>query len=443
MKRSLQGQLLRALGMTILVTGILAGMVSFRFSYDEGEDFQDDTLRQIAALVDTEFLRQNSGLGLPIDRDIDPETRILVSVLPSRQVPWISSGLPAGFHTVQGPEGAWRVFIRPGTRGKIAVAQVIDARDDLALHSALWTLVPLLLLLLLLMLLVAHVVRRELAVLPRLARELDHQSPEQPEPLSAQAIPSEVVPFMLSINQLLARIRTLMEAQRRFIADAAHEMRSPLTALLLQVQNLEQSAPSSLSGRIKPLKEGIVRTCQLVEQLLSHARSQVGSTQWVPVSCFQLGRTLVSDLMPLAEARHMDLGLECPGALEVVSDPQLLPLILRNALDNALRYAPEGSEVTLRIRAEGADCVFEVEDAGPGIPEDEKIRVFDPFHRVVGSNAAGSGLGLTIAREAAQRLGGAVSLQDRAAGRGLIFCYRQRPRRDFPPVTGRDNRDAL
>ena len=176
MKRSLQGQLLRALGMTILVTGILAGMVSFRFSYDEGEDFQDDTLRQIAALVDTEFLRQNSGLGLPIDRDIDPETRILVSVLPSRQVPWISSGLPAGFHTVQGPEGAWRVFIRPGTRGKIAVAQVIDARDDLALHSALWTLVPLLLLLLLLMLLVAHVVRRELAVLPRLARELDHPS---------------------------------------------------------------------------------------------------------------------------------------------------------------------------------------------------------------------------------------------------------------------------
>ena len=424
MKRSLQGQLLRALGMTILVTGILAGMVSFRFSYDEGEDFQDDTLRQIAALVDTEFLRQNSGLGLPIDRDIDPETRILVSVLPSRQVPWISSGLPAGFHTVQGPEGAWRVFIRPGTRGKIAVAQVIDARDDLALHSALWTLVPLLLL----MLLVAHVVRRELAVLPRLARELDHQSPEQPEPLSAQAIPSEVVPFMLSINQLLARIRTLMEAQRRFIADAAHEMRSPLTALLLQVQNLEQSAPSSLSGRIKPLKEGIVRTCQLVEQLLSHARSQVCSTQWVPFSCFQLGRTLVSDLMPLAEARHMDLGLECPGTLEVVSDPQLLPLILRNALDNALRYAPEGSEVTLRIRAEGADCVFEVEDAGPGIPEDEKTRVFDPFHRVVGSNAAGSGLGLTIAREAAQRLGGAVSLQDRAAGKGLIFCYRQRLR---------------
>ena len=443
MKRSLQGQLLRALGMTILVTGILAGMVSFRFSYDEGEDFQDDTLRQIAALVDTEFLRQNSGLGLPIDRDIDPETRILVSVLPSRQVPWISSGLPAGFHTVQGPEGAWRVFIRPGARGKIAVAQVIDARDDLALHSALWTLVPLLLLLLLLMLLVAHVVRRELAVLPRLARELDHQSPEQPEPLSAQAIPSEVVPFMLSINQLLARIRTLMEAQRRFIADAAHEMRSPLTALLLQVQNLEQSAPSSLSVRIKPLKEGIVRTCQLVEQLLSHARSQVGSTQWVPVSCFQLGRTLVSDLMPLAEARHMDLGLECPGTLEVVSDPQLLPLILRNALDNALRYAPEGSEVTLRIRAEGADCVFEVEDAGPGIPEDEKTRVFDPFHRVVGSNAAGSGLGLTIAREAAQRLGGVVSLQDRAVGRGLIFCYRQRLRRDFPPVTGRDNRDAL
>ncbi|EQD68895.1 integral membrane sensor signal transduction histidine kinase, partial [mine drainage metagenome] len=134
-----------------------------------------------------------------------------------------------------------------------------------------------------------------------------------------------------------------MEAQRRFIADAAHEMRSPLTALLLQVQNLEQSAPISLSGRIKPLKEGIVRTCQLVEQLLSHARSQVGSTQWVPVSCFQLGRTLVSDLMPLAEARHMDLGLECPENLEVISDPQLLPLILRNALDNALRYAPEGS----------------------------------------------------------------------------------------------------
>ncbi|EQD68890.1 ATP-binding region, ATPase-like domain protein, partial [mine drainage metagenome] len=99
--------------------------------------------------------------------------------------------------------------------------------------------------------------------------------------------------------------------------------------------------------------------------------------------------------------------------------------------------------VTLRIRIEGPYGVFEVEDTGPGIPEDEKLRVFEPFHRVMGSNVTGSGLGLTIAREAAQRLGGEVSLQDRVVGRGLIFRYCQHLKRDFPPVTGRDNRDAL
>jgi Signal transduction histidine kinase len=423
--RSLRGQLLRSLVITWLVTGIFASGLAFWIAYAEAEDYQDDTLRQIGALVNTAFLHRARTPGFPIDPQIDLETRILVAELPEPSLPWLSVSLSPGFQTVHGPDGDWRVFVRLVANGKIAVAQVTDARNDLATHSALLTLTPLLALMMLMVWLGGRRVQRELEGLTRLANEVDRRTPEQLTELPENGIPTEILPFARSINQLLSRVATLLEQQRRFIAEAAHELRSPLTALRLQVQNLELHTPKVMEERVRALSEGINRTCLLGEQLLSHASIPAAQMDRCSFSCFALAREVIVDVLPLAELRQMDLGLDCPDeALIMTSDPRWLRLILRNGLDNALRYSPPGTGVTLRVVREEAQIIWSITDEGPGIPEEELERVFNPFYRRLGSGVSGSGLGLSIARDVACRLGGEVFLENVTGMQGLIFRYR-------------------
>lgn len=177
--------------------------------------------------------------------------------------------------------------------------------------------------------------------------------------------------------------------------------------------------------RLLPLQEGIERARQLTEQLLNLARTQAETSGRTEVNISLLARELIAEYQPLAEARKLDLGLEEMIPLTVCGSPEALRLIVKNALENALKYTSEGGEVTLRLRADEHDSIIEVVDNGPGIPSDEHARVFDSFYRMPDASGEGSGLGLTIAREAATRLGGTVSLHAGPEGSGLIFRYRQ------------------
>jgi two-component system OmpR family sensor kinase len=217
-----------------------------------------------------------------------------------------------------------------------------------------------------------------------------------------------------------------VEEQRRFIADAAHELRTPLTALALQARNVESAAsPAAAGERIAQLRAGIERTRRLTDQLLSLARTRSWSEPSVRVDVPALARELLAESMPAASAKRIDLGIEEQAAIVLNTGPEALRLILRNALDNAVRHAPEGGEVTLRLSRQGSDAVLEVIDNGPGIPESEHARAFEPFRRLEGESSGGSGLGLAIARDAATRINGRVSLHARAGG-GLVFRFRQR-----------------
>ena len=425
MARSLQRHLSLVLAAAILAAGLVAGSASFVFAYLEAEEFQDDTLRQIASLAERQA---NGGSYDGSARVMDPESRVLVVRLPGGAAPaWLPANLRPGLHTLAGQGESWRVFVRAGAdAGRIAVAQSTDVRDELAVDSALRTLVPLVLLLPLLAWLAAYIVRRELAPVRSLAHTVDAQPAERPAALPEGGVPEEIAPFLRAINALLERVARLMDEQRRFVADAAHELRSPLTALSLQVQNLEQAPTLQVAReRVAPLRAGIDRARRLTEQLLSLARSQAAAVDPTALRAAQLARELIADSMPLAEARSLDLGLEAEEELELIADPELLRVVLRNALENALRYTPPGGEVTLRAFADGEDVVIEVLDNGPGIPAAQRERVFEAFHRLDASGAQGSGLGLAIARDAAARLGAALSLRERPGG-GLVFRYRQR-----------------
>ena len=430
MSRSLERHLSRTLALAIVLACLVAGAASFGFAYVEAQEFQDDTLRRIAVLADSEHLPRAGQASDGGGADNDPEDRVLVMRLPpdaGTNLPaWLPSGLPPGFHTLGDSGGRWRVFVRQTKSGQgIAVAQETEVRNEMAENSALRTLVPLLLLPLLIWLAV-RLVRTELAPVRTLAQTLDEQPAGRPRPLPDGDVPDEIAPFVRAINRLLARVNELMGEQRRFIADAAHELRSPLTALSLQAQNLERAdTPDAIRARVAPLKAGIERTRRLTEQLLSLAKSQAGAAAVAPLDVSSLARELIAEYLPLAEARSIDLGLEDVGGIVLAAEPQTLQLSLKNALDNALRYTPPGGEVTLRVYAEGVDAVIEVRDSGPGIADSERERVFAPFYRIEGAGGEGSGLGLAIARDAATRLGGTVTLDDRADGPGLVFRYRQ------------------
>lgn len=432
MNRSLQWRLSLMLGGALLLAGVAAAVVSSILAYAEAKEFQDDMLRQIALLSartathSTEIVAsRETRADLALD---DQEARISVIRLPGDTRPgWLVDDWPSGFRTLETSNGRLRIFVLKESSGKATVvAQPTDVRDEIALNSALRTLVPLLLFLPVMAWLIVRIVRRELLPVSRLAGDLDGQPADRPHSLPDSDIPDEIVPFVHAINRLLIRVGELLGQQRRFIADAAHELRTPLTALSLQAQNLRQAGTlESMHERVLPLQSGIERARKLTEQLLSLARIQAGTLETAEVDVSVMARELIAEYLPMAEAKEIDLGLDEVALLTLFTAEETLRLVLRNALENALKYAPEGGKVTLRLYVDGNDAVIEIVDNGPGIPATERERIMDPFYRMPGVEGEGSGLGLAIASEAAVRLGGRIALLDRPEGSGLIFRYRQ------------------
>ncbi len=414
---------------SVVVVGLGTAALSYFFGYQEANELQDAQLRQIASLVHRWGHLPDSALN-PAGADVDKDARIVVQKLGApvgAHGLQLSKDLSDGMHVVQSGDHAWRVFVQQGDKGRIAVAQRTDVRTDAAIDSAQRTLFPLLALIPLLALLSAWVVQRALRPLRQMAQGVDARSEADLQPLPQTDVPQEILPFVHSINRLLQRLNASMEQQRRFVADAAHELRTPIAVLSMQVDNLKplQLEPQARQ-RIGALQDGLRRARTVVEQLLSLARSQGEQTtlrQTLDPSGVM--REVITDLLPLAESRGIDLGIDRAEKVEIDTDPAQLYTLLRNAVDNALRYTPEGGRVDLRVRAEGERAVIEVQDSGPGIAPEQLQRVFDPFVRLPGAQSEGSGLGLSIIRQIAQRLGGEVTLQNAAEG-GLILRYSQR-----------------
>ncbi|MGB7650641.1 MAG: ATP-binding protein [Gallionella sp.] len=423
MKRSLQSQLSLLLGGAVILMGVIATIASFYLAYAEAKELQDDMLKQIAAQSLSSGISQNLN-----DSDLnDPESRIYILHLPRDVQPaWLGRSLTTGLHSINAGNLHWRVFVNDQKDSRTVVYQSTEANDEIAFNSALRTLLLLLVLLPILVGLIAFIVRQQLRPISALAQQLDAQASEHFEPLNATGIAQEITPFIHAINRLFARVAELLTQQRRFIADAAHELRSPLTALSLQAQNLSAAdSLASLQQRIVPLQTGIERTRQLSEQLLTLARTQAAINEPHEIAVATLARQLIAEYLPFAEAKNIDLGLAESNALTLHGTPENLHLILKNGLENALKYTPKNGRITVLLRTENDDAIIEVIDNGTGIPAAQRERVFDAFYRLSDATGIGSGLGLTIAQQAAQNLGGIISLHDNQLTSGLVFRYRQ------------------
>jgi two-component system OmpR family sensor kinase len=426
---SLRNKLLAWLLGAVAVVGTAGAWVSYRNALAEANAFFDEHLRQTALLLRDQAYGFSGTPGLPQeipDYDFVVQVWTLdgVRVYLSRPHTVLPGLTTLGLSTAATPKGRWRVFGVEANRRVIQVAQPMNVREQRAAQLAVRTIAPFAFLLPALALLVVWIVGRAVRPVREFASVLRSRKRGELDPLDGAGLPDEVQPVATALNDLLARLKESVERERSFIADAAHELRTPLTALDLQVQSLR--AEIGVQGHddaVQRLEAGVARAGRLVEQLLALAREEHdGRREHEPVVLAEVVQAVLEELLPLADQRGIDLGMERADAVRVNGDREALGVLVRNLLDNAIRYSPAGGQVDVSVERQGGTeprAVLVVADGGPGIPLPERERVFDRFHRVPGTNSPGSGIGLALVRSIAAHHHAHIRLDDGPGGRGL------------------------
>ena len=429
--RSLRRRLLVWSLAIVLLGGVIAAGVVFHQARRQANELFDYQLRQLAfTLRDRDYIPGNlaerlSGEGLDFVIQVwAPDSRLLYRSHAEIQIPGPSG---PGFADVETSLGTWRVFTIWHRGLWIQVAQHRLAREALAFSASWRTLLPFVLALPLMGFAIWRLVGHEVKFLRSTAEAVARRTPESLEPIDAASVPEEVQPLVDSLNGLMGRLGGALAQQRQFIADAAHELRTPLTALRLQLQLAERARDDAEREKAHAmLREGIARAVRVVEQLLTLARADPEATAGRgPVDLMELAQAAAQGQEAAAAERGTRLALELRDApLVVHGDRASLRALLDNLLDNALRYGKDTKLVSdtifVRARRSGAEAVLEVEDAGPGIPAQERGRVFDRFYRGERAAEGGTGLGLAIVRRIAQSHGGRAELEAGAGGKGLL-----------------------
>jgi two-component system sensor histidine kinase TctE len=305
----------------------------------------------------------------------------------------------------------------PAARVLVQVAEPTDGRTHLANEIIKGVILPQFLVLPLALLLVWFGLTRGLAPLSQLQSRIQSRRQDDLSPIDPAPAPEELKPLVGSFNELMARMNRNLLAQRRFIADAAHQMKTPLAGLRTQAElALRQTDPEELRRSLRQIAQSSERATRLVNQLLALARAEheaQGEPRVEPVDLTAVARDVVREWVPQAIARDLDLGFEAPEANALVAgSATLLQELIGNLVDNALRYTPAPGEITVRVAAREQSVLLQVEDNGPGIAQSERSRVFDRFYRVLGNGGEGSGLGLSIVREIAALHGAVVRIED-------------------------------
>lgn len=421
--KSIRARLLIALIILVALISLVAAGVTYRRVLSETSTLFDYQLRQMAL-----SLRNQISLAPRIEVPPDQgDTDFVVQIwdvfgartyLSRPGLPLINQTV-LGFADLSIQGQAWRSYGLQTADGVIQIAQPARVREALARAAAERVVIPLILLLPILIAAVAWIVSRGLQPLQYVAAEVQRRDVRSLMPLGTENLPREIAPLVGELNRLLARLQDAFAAQRAFISDAAHELRSPLTSLRLQLQLLDRAPDESsrLEARSR-LGAAVQRAIHLVEQLLALARNdpQDAAGDFGAVNLAAAAADGITDTHDLALSRGIDLGLEAPSNLLVRGDREALRTLVRNLVDNAVRYTPRDGSVQVRCRPTAAGAELQVSDTGPGIPAAERARVFDRFYRRAGSEESGTGLGLAIVKAIADRHGAQIRLESAPAG---------------------------
>ena len=431
---SIRRQLLVWLLALVIVGVGFAGWLIYRQALAEANELFDYQLEQIAAALPSEPFssvlqsRSDSDEGVVIQ--IWNRNGVLMYYSHPRVA--LAPHAELGFSTETTSRGVWRVYSAIVGDNVVQLAQPLSIRNRLAAGVAWRTLWPLVLLLPLLGLAIWIIVGRGLMPLQRVTRALDTRHPEALDPLPDNRLPQEVAPVVRALNALLKRLATALDNQKAFVADAAHELRTPLAAVQIQAQLVARAKDdASRKEALDDLQAGITRATRLAAQLLALARAEPdGMSAKEPVDLHALLDECVGAYVLVAQQRGVDLGIETNEAATIQGDGNALRVMVNNLIDNATKYTPEGGRVDVCLRMNEGMPLIEIADSGPGIPADERERVFDRFYRVgAGANraltdVAGSGLGLAIVRRIAVQHNATVSLRESRDGGLLVsICF--------------------
>lgn len=415
---SLQWRLLLVLTIVVTSIAIIGDILAYQTAFRETQDLQDAQLEQIAHLLDprSSILRKDTqeDLNFPESARTLPKPRVLAQTLDSPYLNILMGDenavqnlqqLPDGFHNFTTVARHWRVYILTRERERIIIAQRTAYRNHIAKDSALSVVWPFLILMPILWLFTAIWIRRLFRATQEMSSELTARNANDLSPLDTKHVPTEIRPFITALNRLFSQLQAAIEHDKKFISYAAHELRTPITALTLQIARFDEPELTIQEQHklIEQIKAGIARTEQLLTQLLSMARVQHQQqhlmTDNVQTALMPLLRGLIAELLPLAEQKKQNLSFD-------ISENAYLPVcsndlytILKNILGNAIKYTPVDGQICICIRPTTDNkTILLIEDNGQGISESERQLVFEPFYRILGNNENGSGLGLAIVK---------------------------------------------
>jgi two-component system sensor histidine kinase QseC len=437
---SLKQRLLLAVLAVVAVVWLATAAYSYFDARHEVNDLLDAHLAQSASLIVAQVGHDLEEIDLGHAPRTDKRARRVAfqiwergSVLSLRSAdapPSRLSRREEGYSDARIDGKRWRVFSTWDARHRflVQIAERAEARSEIAAGIATNLLSPLLFALPVLGLFVWFSIGRALGPLNRLGQEVERRKADDLRPLAPEGAPREVVPLTRSLNAMFERVGRLIENERRFTADAAHELRTPLAALKTQAQvakfaSDDDSRQHALDGVI----EGCDRATRLVEQLLTLARLKP-DTPRAPGRC-DLGRMageVIAEVAPFALTREVDIELHRSEPVSVEGQPELLSVLLRNLVDNAVRYSPRGSSVKVDVLARDGRAIISVSDQGPGVPPAERARLGERFYRILGTGQMGSGLGLSIVRRIVEIYSARLRYEEGENGKGLRVVV------DFP-----------
>jgi two-component system, OmpR family, sensor kinase len=416
----------------LAVVGVIAFLISYHLARREAADFLDGQLRLIA-------LNAGDALGdtATPGAQSDPEDDFVVTIwsASSETLRNAKSGIALprstsqGFTTIHAAGDDWRVYMASDGRRFVQVAQRMSVREEMAQTAAIQAGAPILIVIPLAWLVIGWSLGQVLGPMSNLTSAIAGRGVDSKEQIPVAYAPSEVRPLIEAMNVLTARQQRALEVQKRFVSDAAHELRTPLAALRIQIDNLRAQPNESQRALIGDLDAGIRRSSILVEQLLRLARSDEASAQAPSedVDITDLVKQCVADFVPIAEAKGIDLGLVGADPVIFAGWPDDLKTLFGNLLDNAIRYTPEGGVVDVSVRRNGSEALVEVLDSGCGVAEEEIPRVFDRFHRAAAPDIEGNGLGLAIADSIARRHDLVIRIENRPDRSGLRVSVSRSP----------------
>lgn len=452
--KSIRRRLLQSLLIGMVLIASLIGILIYRHVRTEIDELYNAHLQQLALFISREgamareWDRVNPAqLATPPNNTTTKTTweeedyliqvwnhdgALLAQEIPAATNAKIPLYATQGFYHKRIANESWRIYRADGMRSIVQIAQPESARRSTINETSLQLLVPLLLQVPLLALVAWVSVRRGLKPLDLLSQAIAQRQPDALTAIDVTHQPQELQPLVATLNDLLMRLNTTLQQQRNLVADAAHELRTPIAALQLQLDLLERATkPDNRDHATAQLRHGLQRATHLTQQLLSIARAESGSEKSLHHNIDLQGviETILERHLPFAHARQLDLGVTRLESSSICCACVDIETVLDNLLSNAIRYSPRGGRIDLALYHDQSHAIIEVFDSGPGIPTDERDRVFDRFYRVLQSNLGdddleGSGLGLAIVKAICNRYDALIDISEGNEGKGTRFTVR-------------------